>query len=315
MRPNCADMAGKRLLYLAILLGCGLFYIAYGQWLAWFVLMAVVLLPWFSLALSLPAMASFGIRPAGQPLLEIGGDPELWLLGSCPLPMPPFRGDLVVRRAFTGESFRYWPDTTPLTEHCGGYTVTLKKVRIFDYLGLFSLPVRKKGSLTILVRPRPVAMTLPEDLHRQIHMQWKPKAGGGFSENHELRQYHPGDSINQIHWKLSAKTGELMLREPMEPQDGLVLLTLHLRGTPEVLDRKLGRLLWLGNRLLEQELPFELRCLTGNGVLNWNIGEVSTLHKAVDSLLCQPVAEEGDLREQSFSARWYCHIGGAADEV
>ena len=314
MRPNCADMAARRLLYLAVLGGCGIFYIAYGQWLAWFLLITILLVPWLSLVLSLPAMVSFRIRPAGQPILEMDAEPELWLLGSCRLPMPPFRGQLTLKRCFTGEAFRYGEETQALTAHCGGYTVTVKKPRIFDYLGLFSLPVRKKEELRLLIRPRPVALTLPEDLHRQIHMQWRPKAGGGFSENHELRQYCPGDSLNQIHWKLSAKTGELMLRQPMEPREGLALLTLHLRGTPEELDRKLGRLLWLGNRLLEQEVPFELRCLTGNGVLTWSIGEVSALQKAVDTLLFQPVAPEGDLREQGRCAAWHCHLGGAADE-
>lgn len=307
-------MAGRRLLYLALLAGCGIFYILYGQWLAWFLLITMVLLPWFSLLISLPAMVSFRIRPGGQPLLQLGQEPELWLLGSCRLPMPPFRGQLTLCSAFTGEAFRYHADSEDLTRHCGGYAVTVKRAKIYDYLGLFSLPVWKKDSLTLLVRPSPVSLALPEELHRHIPVQWAPLSGG-FSENHELRQYHPGDSLNQIHWKLSAKTGELILRQPMEPRDGQVLLTLHLRGTPEELDRKLGRLLWLGVRLLEQEIPFELRCLTGNGVLTWSIEETATLQKAVDALLCQPIATEGDLREQSFSARWYCHVGGAADET
>ena len=315
MLPNCADMAIRRLRYLAILCGCGIFYIAYGQWLAWFLLVTVLLVPWFSLVLSLPAMVSFRIRPAGRAILEMDAEPKLWLLGSCRLPMSPFRGQLTLQRCFTGESFRYGDETDTLTAHCGGYTVTVKKARILDYLGLFAMPVRKRDTMTLLVRPHPVPMPLPEDLHRHIHMQWQPKAGGGFSEHHELRQYRPGDGLNQIHWKLSAKTGDLILRQPMEPREGQMLLTLHLRGTPEELDRKLGRLLWLGTRLLEQETPFELRCLTGNGVLTWSIGELSVLQKAIDTLLFQSIAPEGDLREQSFSARWYCHIGGAADEA
>ena len=314
MLPNCADMAVRRLLYLAILLGCGIFYIAYGQWLGFFLLVALVLLPWFSLLLSLPAMVSFRIRPAGQALLELGQPLELWLLGSCGLPMPPFRGQLMLQRCLQGDSFRYPADTQALSDHCGGITVTVKKARIFDYLGLFTMPVWKTDSLTLLVRPRPLAMALPEDLHRHISAGWKARPGGGFSENHELRQYRPGDSLSQIHWKLSAKTGSLILREPVEPSRGQVLLTMHLRGTPEELDRKFGRLLWLGNTLLEQQIPFELRCLTGNGVLSRAIEDPGALEKAIDGLLCQRPAPEGDIRQQGFSAPWHCHIGGAPDE-
>ncbi len=314
MRPNCADMTTRRLLYLAILLGCGIFYLAYGQWLAWLLLVAVVLLPWFSLALSLPAMLNFRIRPAGQEILEMEEPPELWLLGSCGLPMPPFRGQLILRRCIQGDSFRYREDMTPITGHCGGITVTARRVRIFDYLGLFAMPVWKKESLTLLVRPHPIPVPLPEDLHRHISRSWQPKYGGGFAENHELRQYHPGDNLNQIHWKLSAKTGTLILREPVEPQQGQVLLTMHLRGEAEELDRKFGRLLWLGRTLLEQEIPFELRCLTGSGVLTYEIAEASALQKTIDTLLCQSAASEGDLRQQGFSATWHCHIGGGPDE-
>lgn len=315
MRQNCADMAMRRLLYLAVLLGCGIFYIAYGQWLAWFLLVTVAVLPWFSLMLSMPAMMHFRICPAGQEILEMWDNTELWLLGSCTYPMPPFRGTLILRRCFDGQTQRYREDMEPLTNHCGGITVTAHRVRICDYLGLFSMPVWKKESKTILVRPQPVPVPLPEDLHRHVSMQWKPRCGGGFAENHELRQYRPGDSLNQVHWKLSAKTGELILREPVEPVQGRVLLTMHLRGTPEETDRKFGRLLWLGNHLLEQALPFEIRCLTGEGILHFSVEDTSALRRAIDTLLCRSFADEGDIREQGFSAPWHCHIGGDPDEV
>lgn len=314
MLPSCADMWTRRLLYLLTLLGCGVFYLAYGQWLAWFLLAGLLILPSFSLVLSLPAMVSFRIRPAGKAVLQMGEPLELWLMGSCSLPMPPFRSQLILQRRLQGDSFRYQEDMASLSDHCGGITVTAKKVRIHDYLGLFAMPVGKKDTLTVLVRPRPLAMALPEDLHRHISADWKPKPGGGFSENHELRQYRPGDSMNQIHWKLSAKTGELILREPVEPARGQVLLTMHLRGTPEELDRKFGRLLWLGSTLLDQQIPFELRCLTGSGLLTWAIADAGGLQKAIDSLLCQTAAQEGDIRQQGFSAPWHCHIGGAPDE-
>lgn len=302
-------------MYLAILLGCGIFYIAYGGWLGWLLLVAVAALPWFSLLLSIPAMLRFQIQPAGQENLEMGEPPELWLLGRCNLPMPPFRGQLMLHRCLHGDTFRYREDMEPITGHCGGITVTAKKARIYDYLGLFRFPVRKKETLTLLVRPQSVPVSLPEDLHRHISRRWVPKYGGGFSENHELRQYRPGDSLNQIHWKLSAKTGGLILREPVEPLQGQVLLTMHLRGTPEELDQKFGQLLWLGNRLLEQEIPFELRCLTGNGVLHYSIAEVPALQKAMDTLLCQRTAGEGDIRQQGDAALWHYHIGGAAHEA
>lgn len=308
-------MAGRRLLYLAVLAICVVFYIAYGQWLSFLILVTVLVLPWFSLLLSLPAMVRFQATPSGPAILEMGGEGELWLLGSCPFPMPPFRGRLKLTQHITGKSWYYQDREDLPTRHCGGISVTAESVRICDYLGLFSFPVKSRDSKTILIRPRPVKMDLEQEVGRYIAQSWKPKFGGGYAENHELRLYRPGDSLNQVHWKLSAKTGSLILREPMEPQRGLVLLTMNLRGTPEETDRKFGRLLWLGSHLLEQGVRFELRVLTAEGILTFSIVGEAELHKALDTLLCQKAAPEGDLRDREFSASWRHHIGGEADEA
>ena len=181
--------------------------------------------------------------------------------------MPPFRGHIRVTSCCTGKQWRYVPERGCSQEHCGGYRVRVEKAKICDYLGIFAFRDRKTKEQTSLVRPKDAPVSDLLDPQRVELGSWVPKAGGGFSENHEHRLYRPGDSLNQLHWKLSAKVGDLILREPMEPVRGAVLLTVSLRGDPETLDRKLGRLLWVGRYLLERELDFEVRALTGSGVL------------------------------------------------
>jgi len=236
-------------------------------------------------------------------------------VGSCHLPMPPFRGILRLRSCFTAEVLRYNADKGIPTEHCGGYTVTVEKARVCDYLGLFAFPVPQKEEKILRILPKPVPISEIPDLKRHLSLLWRPKPGGGYAENHELRLYRPGDRLNQVHWKLSAKTGKLILREPMEPQQGLILVTMTLQGTPEILDRKLGRLLWLGNHILQQELPFELRVLTGNGIVSFSVTDSQELNRAMDALLCAGVATEGSIRDRCYSASWHYHIGGAPDEA
>lgn len=309
-------MAGRRWIYLATLMACSIFYIAYGQWLSWILLLTVVGLPWFSLLLSLPAILRFRISPDGPAVLEPGGQGQLWLLGSCPFPMPPFRGRLKLKRMITGESWYYQEPGDLLTDHCGGIAITAEGVRVCDYLGLFSFPVPGRESRILLIRPRPVKMDPEKNIHCIAAQSWKPKSGGGYAENHELRLYRPGDSLNQVHWKLSAKTGDLILREPMEARQGLLLVTMNLRGTGDELDRKLGRLLWLGEKLLEQSLRFELRALTAEGILALHISDPAQLRRALDTLLCSRSAETGDLQQQQeHTALWHCHIGGGPDEI
>lgn len=308
-------MAGRRLIYLTVLVACAGFYIAYQEWLAWFVLVLVLALPWFSFALSLPAMLRFRAEPVGPAAVRMGTRTEVRLLGWCALPVPPFQGKLRLVRITTGEQWRR-KTTLPLpTEHCGGLKATPEKVKVYDYLGLIGLRVRRTESRTLIVRPEPVKIENLPDLQRYLARSWRPKLGGGFAENHELRLYRPGDSLNQVHWKLTAKTGKLILREPMEPDRGLVLVTMNLRGTPAELDRKFGRLLWLGNHLLEKELHFETRVLTGNGVNTFPITGESGLLEMLDTLLCAPPAAEGDLRLQQLRASWQYHIGGDAGEA
>lgn len=300
--------------FLAVLLACGVYYTASGEWLSAVLLAAVAGLPWLSLLVSLPAIFRFRASPAGVDIVGMGEETELWLMGSCSAPMPPFRGRLRLHRCFTGEESRYRGEKGFPTDHCGGFTVTVEKIRVCDYLGLFSFPVKAVEKKTVIVRPRALPVPMPPQVEQFVPKRWKPKPGGGFAENHEMRLYRPGDSLNQIHWKLSAKIGELILREPMEPVRGLVLLTMSLRGTPEALDRKFGRLVWMGEYLLSFSVPFEIRALTAQGLLSFPVDKPTELYKAVDKLLCTGVAESS-IRDRSFDASWRYHIGGEADET
>lgn len=306
-------MASHRIGYLAVLLGTAFYYIASGEWVSCYLLLCCLALPLLSVLLSIPAFRKFRAEPAGLDIVNMGDEAELWILGTCTAPMPPFRGKLRLRWCMTGETRKYHSERDLSTAHCGGVVVTAEKVRVCDYLGLLALPVRNLPARTMIIRPAPLAPQVVPSLASLRPRRWTPKVGGGFGENHELRLYRPGDSLNQIHWKLTAKTGKWMLREPMEPVTGLVLLTMTLRGTPEALDRKFGRLLWMGEYLLEQGLSFEIRVLTGDGLLSFPVRDRNGLYKAVDTLLCKPAAADS-ITERVFDASWQYHVGGEPDE-
>jgi uncharacterized protein (DUF58 family) len=308
-------MAVRRLLYITAL-GIGLvFFTAYQEWLSWLLLLVILGLPVLSLVVSLPAMLGFRAEPVVPAAARMGIRVDTRLTGWCRLPVPPFQGRLRICRSITGQQWQIKSGGALPTDHCGGLTAAPEKVWVYDYLGLIGIPVRNKETKTVVVRPVPVEIPQLPDLDRFLARSWRPKFGGGYAENHELRLYRPGDSLNQVHWKLSAKTGKLILREPMQPERGLVLVTMNLRGTPEELDRKFGRLLWLGSHLLEKEVTFEIRTLTGQGVLCRSVESQQTLAKAMDELLCAGPAIEGDLRERQFRASWQYHIGGGPDEA
>lgn len=308
-------MAGRRMGYLTVLLAAVGFYIASGEWISWILLLVCLGLPWLSLLVSLGAIRHFRAEPAGLDIVRMGEDAELWLLGACPAPMPPFRGRLNLRWCVTGQERRYRSDDDLPTDHCGGVRVTAEKVRVCDYLGLFSFRVKDISPKTMIIRPKPLAPAVIPPVREIQPRRWVPKPGGGFGENHEMRLYRPGDSLNQIHWKLTAKTGKWILREPMEPVRGRMLVTMTLSGAPEEVDRKFGRLLWLGKYLLGLGVSFEILALTGDGLLSFPIKNSNDLYKAADTLLCTPAAQTGSIREYAFDASWQYHIGGEADEA
>ena len=308
-------MTARRLLYLSCLAGSLVFYFCYQQWLAWIVLLAILALPWVSLALSLPAILQFRCEVEAPAFVTAGEPAQAVLWGLSGLPQPLFRGRLEVRNLSDGAVRRHSARQPLPTDHCGALRIAAHKVRVCDYLGLFAMPVKKVQEKTVIIRPIPLAMDDPPDLSRYMARSWRPKFGGGYAENHELRLYRPGDSLNQVHWKLSAKTGELILREPMEPTPGLVLLTMDFCGTPDEIDVKFGRLLTISRHLLANDLRHEIRVLTADGPVSHTISNEPELTAAVDKLLCCPIAKEGTLLGAETGASWQFHIGGKCHEA
>jgi len=86
-------------------------------------------------------------------------------------------------------------------------------------------------------------------------------------------------------------------------------------GTLEEVDRKLGRLLWLGQTLLDQEYSFDLHATTGKEPIALSIVTEKQLKTAVRLLLHSPLAEQPGASEPMLPLVWHCHIGGDADET
>ena len=307
-------MLKRWLLYIGALLGCLSFWAANQGWVAWCLLQLTFFLPLFSLLVSLvPILTTRAVfpRPAAVAVgTEVPAQPELRHL----FPQTPCRCRVHCENILTGECQLLRPDESFSTAHCGQLRITWGRLWVYDYLGLFALPRTRTHRHSLLIRPAAIPAELPRELNGQLGHSWQPKPGGGFSENYELRLYRPGDGLNQIHWKLSAKTKKLTVREPMIPRCGSLLVTVALWGTPEELDTKLGQLLWLGSQLLERQLCFQLQALTGDGVVSLSVTDGSSLENAMDRLLsCLPLAEAPGSNAKVSAGHF--HIGGEPDEA
>lgn len=302
-------------IYLVALLGCLTLYAVNQGWFAWILLLSALWLPVLSLVLSLPAILSIQVKIETGGVISAGSPLSLVTRVVCPLPVPEYRCRVRITRKMTERSVLLSANDAIPTEHCGNLECTPEKCWVYDYLCLFHFPIRKVEGSVLTVRPLPVALPLLEELDALQARAWQPKPGGGFAENHELRLFRPGDSMNQVHWKLSAKTGKLTVREAMEPARGRILLTMELRGSEEELDRKLGRLYWLSTNLLQKGMFHELHALTGKSMIQKKITSEQTLHDALDQLLDAPVLTSGGKVTVPQWVIWHYHIGGGTDEA
>ena len=306
-------MIKQRIIWLLCWLGSLVFLVFYQRWLAWLMLAAVLLIPLFSLLVSLPAMVTARLETHSPGRVTVGTPAVLSFRCSSKGIVPQWSCRVLVTHSITGQCRRLRRSAPLPTDRSGVLFCRLTRVWVYDYLGLFRFPLRGQRNLKVVVEPTPIPIPNEQDADADSVFAWKPK-NGGFSENHELRLYAPGDSLRQIHWKLTAKTGKLIIREPMIPDPGKVLVRLELKGSPQELERLLGRALWLGQRLVQQQIPFELLTLTAAGVRRTTVSSPQGLELAMDTLLSSSPIQTGTLEIPAEAFTRQYTLGGEPDE-
>jgi uncharacterized protein (DUF58 family) len=303
-------MVKRWLQYLAALACCLVFYFSYREWFSYILLLAVLALPWLSLLLSLPAIFTIRVRLHLPDSLPVGFHSPVRIGAVSPFPLPQWRARILVKNLMWGKEWVISHGSDFPTEFCGNHVCKATGLRVYDYLGLFRLRVRTSATCTVSVRPKPQKPDPAPDVEQFLSQSWRPKSGGGFAENHELRLYRPGDHLKQIHWKLSAKTGKLIYREPMIPEVGRLLVWFYHSGDPALVGRKLGQMIWVSGYLLRLGLQHDILAYTAGGQLLWHIGREHSPKDALDQLLSIPPMSRDPEILQPETADWQFYIGG-----
>lgn len=127
-------------------------------------------------------------------------------------------------------------------EYCadcvGNVRLEITKVKCYDLLGLVVLPLPKSRwkqiepeSLLILPKISEVPVFVSRqsrDFAGEAEEYSKERGGDDPSEIFQIRDYQPGDKLRSVHWKLSVKTGELMVSEQSLPLGCPVVFYLNL---------------------------------------------------------------------------------------
>lgn len=175
------------------------------------------------------------VKTSLQPLSVHRGESAvltLYVKNNCPLPICPAR--ILVRMADL-ENLR----TLPLhykkenllrmempADHVGAFLCRVAQVEVRDLFGLFRVKKTPEDSHLLLSLPKPFQVEditfAPGDTGRAALSRTQED----YTSPEDVRVYIPGDAMKRIHWKLSSRKGELLVRryETPAPPDTLILV-------------------------------------------------------------------------------------------
>ena len=166
---------------------------------------------------------------------------------------------------------------------CGKVKMSVETVHCFDLLGLFYTTDAPKASTEMLVLPNLFEMNV--DL-----FEYKNKNNEAFysselvgmnsSEIIGIKPYVPGDNVKNIHWKLSRKFNDVIMKEMSETVDHSLLVLLNTSRSnrdnnlePTVCDAMLEAFLSISRALLRDGQSHAIGWLSGH-LNEWHIEEV-----------------------------------------
>ena len=111
--------------------------------------------------------------------------------------------------------------------HVGVFDSGIRACRVEDLLGIFRMTKKKEETLySLTVLPQIFETNPLKPAPGDPGSEMMARATEDLSAPSEIRAYQPGDAMKKIHWKLSVRKGELMVRKFDEPvlQEILILM-------------------------------------------------------------------------------------------
>lgn len=187
---------------------------------------------------------------------------------------------------------------------CGKVTFRCISVQVRDMFGLFSSKAKPFTEICTVVYPHQVRVstelssaTIGATRNDGVMQNRK---GSDASEMFDIRDYVPGDDIRTIHWKLSGKTDELIVRQASAPSHYNIALLpdfgrSHLAG-PEAqqeLNAAVAIASSVAERLIRRGVPFCTVVPTKQGIERFEVCTERDFHELLPRWLSFPVQETG----------------------
>ena len=114
--------------------------------------------------------------------------------------------------------------------YCGMADVKIVKAKVYDYTGLFYCTIKPLSIMNILIFPE-VESSIYEGAFSQYESNnnielYINRKGSSHDDIRQIREYQTGDSYRHIHWNLSSRTGDLLIKEFCGQVDREILVLL-----------------------------------------------------------------------------------------
>ena len=140
----------------------------------------------------------------------------------------------------------------------GNYVFSISRIRIYDLTGLFYFTKKGVAEEHALILPEPSA--IPVVLGERVRNFFGDadtfddlRPGYDPSETFDVRQFRNGDRLQKVHWKLSAKSDELMVKENSLPKACPVVF--FLKPCQENWKKQLGMIASISFSLMDAGCP------------------------------------------------------------
>ena len=197
------------------------------------------------------------------------------------------------------------------SDFCGYITAKIERVWLTDIFGFLPLEAKgfssKKGKTTVLPETfAPVIvfdkiLPVPEDSE-----SYSPdKKGFDYSETFQIREYAPGDSIKQIHWKLSEKLDRTIVRDASLPiAKNIMLFWDKTAGSAKEIDAMAEVCSSVAESFLKSGYEFAMGWQNGNRIETAEIKAEEELLEAIPKM----IKFGGEKSEESFESAFE-HFG------
>ena len=189
----------------------------------------------------------------GGDMIEKGENMEVMitLINQGRLPVPCCCCELEVTNRLTGQARhittthslppggrRY--QTFELTDqYCGKIDIVAEHLQVQDPLRLFTgvwksadSTMSTAGYFVPQIQPVDIPADFLDSYNMESYQYSQYQKGNDPGEVFSVREYQEGDSLKQIHWKLTAKLGEVTVRIPSFPIENNILVVLDNLLTP-----------------------------------------------------------------------------------